>query len=290
MKNLKVILLSFMSSGALYALPIGNPTEPGLLTSGAIIYSYGCYDIFDPCFNWYEGWSVRVGFYGDYVFNRKMEVGHYHDAAIEEVGVTTNAGYVALNFCNRVDIFTTLGATDLCFFSNMNSFPLSNYVNEGIEVLFPSAFSWSIGARAILWELGCFGVGIEGQYFRTSPDFDAIIAGVDSNYTYSGKQNATYDEWQVGTGISYRFEIHNPDIALVPYLGVSWSKASLDMDSFQLGIVGSGSTIVFADLRSQNPWSYSVGATLTFFETIGISVEGRFAGQKALYVNGQIRF
>jgi major outer membrane protein len=290
MKKLIVMILTIVSCGAAHALPLGNPTEPGLFTNGALFYSYGCYDFCDPCFHWYEGWSVRLGFSGDYVYNRHMEVEKFNEADITTTRLMTNAGYVALNFCNRCDVFATFGATQLQFFGNTSAFPLTTYVEERMDVHFSTHFSWSVGGRAIVWEMGCFGVGVEGQYFKTSPDLDFVIAGPDYNYLSLSNASSTYDEWQVGAGISYRFEVNCPDIAVVPYLGVSWSKAELKLDGSDVLIDAGTNLLTFVDLESKMPWSYSVGFSLTFFEILGFSVEGRFAGQKALYVNGQVRF
>ncbi len=66
--------LCLLSSGAVYALPVGNPAEASLLTNG-IFFSPGvnCNPC-DPCFSWFDIWSLKLGFYGDYVFNRHLKI------------------------------------------------------------------------------------------------------------------------------------------------------------------------------------------------------------------------
>ncbi|AGW39406.1 major outer membrane protein (MOMP) [Chlamydia pecorum] len=153
-KLLKSAFLSaafFAGHASLHALPVGNPAEPSLLIDGTIWEGMSG-DPCDPCATWCDAISLRVGFYGDYVFDRvlktdvpqKFSMGpiptsstspedsailternnaaygkHMHDAEL-----FTNAGYIALNIWDRFDIFCTLGATSGYFKGNSSSFNL----------------------------------------------------------------------------------------------------------------------------------------------------------------------
>lgn len=153
-KLLKSAFLSaafFAGNASLHALPVGNPAEPSLLIDGTIWEGMSG-DPCDPCATWCDAISLRVGFYGDYVFDRvlktdvpqKFSMGpiptssssaadsatlternnaaygkHMHDAEL-----FTNAGYIALNIWDRFDIFCTLGATSGYFKGNSSSFNL----------------------------------------------------------------------------------------------------------------------------------------------------------------------
>ncbi|KTF29112.1 major outer membrane porin [Chlamydia pecorum] len=153
-KLLKSAFLSaafFAGDASLHALPVGNPAEPSLLIDGTIWEGMSG-DPCDPCATWCDAISLRVGFYGDYVFDRVLKTDvpkmfsmgaaptspdnpadstvkqerqnpaygkHMHDAEW-----FTNAGYIALNIWDRFDIFCTLGATSGYFKGNSSSFNL----------------------------------------------------------------------------------------------------------------------------------------------------------------------
>nr|ADB92458.1 major outer membrane protein [Chlamydia pecorum] len=153
-KLLKSAFLSaafFAGNASLHALPVGNPAEPSLLIDGTIWEGMSG-DPCDPCATWCDAISLRVGFYGDYVFDRVLKTDvskmflmgtaptspssaadsnttaeranpaygkHMHDAEW-----FTNAGYIALNIWDRFDIFCTLGATSGYFKGNSASFNL----------------------------------------------------------------------------------------------------------------------------------------------------------------------
>lgn len=279
MKKIFVTMLTFLATfGAGYALPVGNPSEASLLSDG-IFWCGGDVDVCDPCMNWCDSWSLRIGFYGDYVFNRHMKNAAGPTADTEVVQLTTNAGYLALNFLDRFDIFSTLGATNYSIDTSLFNFTLgAGSNNNRFEVESDTRFSWSVGARATLWECGCTALGIEGQYFSARPHvkkiYDSFQVSVAPN------TNSHYREWQVGLGISHRINM------LVPYVAVKWSSARLFMNNE----IPTGSTFELFTQKNQKHWGYAVGCSLIACERASLNIEGRFADEKAVAVNGQIRF
>lgn len=294
MKKLVMSVLSSLASLSVFALPIGNPSDPRLLSQGTCLESGACNicEIFDPCFDWFKAWSVRFGYYGDFVFNRNLQIegsGLGQGRVIRKAEINTNAGFLAVNFCDFADLFTTLGASDIRLQTRENSWFLTG-VSDG-ELLTSTSFSWSIGARASVFNWRCFTVGVEGQYFRTSPDITTYITGFEELFNYFNDNNqATYHEWQFGIGLSYAFRAVCPDLALVPYLGAKWSRCHFNTHNFQFNKAGTGNLLTIFDLESHKRWGYAIGMTFTMCDRIGVTVEGRFADEKALYVNGQIRF
>lgn len=291
MKKLVVTMLTVLTCGAAYALPVGNPSEASLLTDG--VFCEGkCCDWCDPCFNWCDAFSFRVGFYGDYNFNRHMEIGDInedadrHGGQVSEFQVWTNAGYLALNFCNRADIFATLGASSLNFDGNARNFDLLDTTGEWLDVESETTFSWSVGGRITLWECGCTTLGIEGQYFSFRPDIKRITeAATFTAYPSDDDSDSDhrFSDWQVGLGISHRINM------LVPYVAVRWGQASYDADNSTFALPNEH-TIIMQDMENSKDWGYAVGVSLVDCEKAMLTVEGRFASEKALYVNGQFRF
>lgn len=278
MKKLIATALVLLTCGAVYALPVGNPSEASLFTNGAWCESTSC-DPCDPCFSWCDSWSIRLGFAGDYVFNRHMKANNRSGGIVDTTTIHTNAGYVALNICDRLDIFTRLGASQLNIESNTKSLDLAS------EFQFSTDFAWSLGARATLWECNCFAIGVEGEYFQTNSDIN-LYTDNGGNYIPIDGVDTAYREWQVGLGASYRFATNCPTFAMVPYLAVKWSGSKLDMNGFVLPDDGG----VVSDLKNDKDIGYAVGVSFTMCDMIGVTVEGRFADEKAVYVNGQFRF
>lgn len=111
----------------------------------------------------------------------------------------------------------------------------------------------------------------------------------DGTITYfNDSNNARYQEWQAGLGIAYRFATSCPSIAMVPYAALKWSGCRLDLNGFETTI----GTDLFRFTRLENDkwWGFALGMTFTLCDMVGVTVEGRWADEKALYINGQFRF
>jgi len=282
----KLLLLPLLLFSPLFALPIGNPMDASLYTNGLFCgdcYEDRCCDPCDPCFSWCDAWNFRIGFYGDYVFNRHMELDKNDHADIDDFEIFTNAGFLAINICDRLDIFGTLGATNIYLAANPKVFGGSN--DEGLDLWTETTFSWSIGGRLTIWNCECWYFGLEGQYFHTKPDVERIIA--DDVYVYPDDNvDVKYSEWQVGLGAAYMVRVGCSGISAIPFIGLKWAGSCADFDHAR----PSGDDITLFSLANKKTWGYGVGMTLLFCDALSVTVEGRFADEKAVHVNGQFRF
>lgn len=289
MKKLLFALCMAMAPATLLALPIGNPWEASLHTKGVFWDDHCTYD-WDQCSGCFDALSFRLGYYGDFVFDRHLRVDRKGDhSTIHDTKISTNAIYLALNFCNRIDLFGTLGASQIGIstpskvFGNTLAPPLDNLF---VDVDSETTFSWSMGVRGTLLEWGCLGIGAEAHYFRSrsrlnsahSPDFDTFY--------FVNEERPIYHEWQVGLGAAYRINIAC-GTALIPYAGIKWSDCQFTSDNAQADL---GFDITIFDLENNRKWGYAFGMTLLGCDKASITVEGRFRDEKALYVNGQFRF
>lgn len=284
MKKLAAAFYILLTSGALYALPVGNPSEASLFIYGAWWEPTTPCDPCDPCFTWIDSWNIRLGFAGDYNFNRNMEAkrrGRGGDIDLTEIN--TSSGYLVVNFCERVDFFGKLGVSKIHIRTDAVTWGSPTSLES--ELIFDTYLSWSAGGRATLWECCGFSLGIEGEYFQTVPDVDYFLNYETGTLTYfNDEADAFYSEWQIGLGLSYRFSTYCPTLALVPYAAIKWAKSHLEMDDFQFN----GFTL--PDLKSKKLWGYAIGLSFTMCDMVGVTVEGRWADEKAIYVNGQARF
>ncbi|MCC5831546.1 MAG: hypothetical protein JJU12_00685 [Chlamydiales bacterium] len=282
MHNITALLTLLLFSATAYALPIGNPWEASLMREGLFREGH-CASYRDPCLSWRDSWGVRIGFYGDYVYNYRMEVDRHNGRdKIHTTEISTNAGYLAFNLFDRFDLFATLGTSEFEIKTPRKAFG-GEGANNFLAISTNTGFSWSFGLRATLWECGCLGVGAETQYFSSCPNIN-FVKRENSNPDYRGRDLFEFQEWQIGLGAAYRINIGSCSTALLPYLGLKWSRAWIEMGKIQSG----GLTI--DDLRSDKNLGYAFGITLLGCNRASLTAEARFVNEKALYINGQFRF
>lgn len=291
MKKLATTLLCMLACSAVYSLPVGNPSESTIYTEGLWGIGSDC-DLCDPCSFWFDVWDIRIGYYGDFVFNRNLEVsgnGTGRGHAIRETEINTNAAYLVLNLCDFVDVFGTLGESKLRLQTSEVSWTPDNSFDS--IFLTDSGFSWSIGLRAGLFSWKCFTVGLEGQYLSAHPEVTKFIDGEFKLFSYFNRDNkVTFSEWQVGLGLSYAILTVSPDLAIIPYVATKWSHARFTSRlTFSRPHNGTLANFELFDLKSNKVWGFAAGVTFTMCDLIGITVEGRWGDEKALYVNGQFR-
>jgi hypothetical protein len=303
----KMAALFSITSLCCQALPVGNPSESQLLTSGVGPFEpFSCLNIpYADCIN------VRVGFYGDYVFQRNLEVYSLSgqsdtNSDLLHTKLFTNASYLSFAFNDYLEVFGTLGATSIFLDSDSKSFALGwiypedpidlNPFGGTLTIQSADAFSWSVGARALLYEYRCLALGLEGQYFQTRPLIEVLeaINTVEAVNTEPGFRglihadtllNMKYIEWQVGLGASCNIGVFSP------YAAIKLSSAKLYMDNAKLGFSSvSGYYPILGDCRSSKKWGYAIGFSVTSLQTLALTMEGRFGDETALYANGQFRF
>jgi major outer membrane protein len=292
MKKIISAFLCLFSSYALQALPLGNPAEPALLSRGIWFSGTGrSNDYYHSCF---DQWSFSIGYCGDFVFNRNLQIrsgqGLDQGRVIRETQLTTNAGYLSVAFWDCVEIFGTLGASRLRIHTPETSWFLAGH-HEG-TLLTDTHFSGSVGARALLFNWRCFSLGFEGQYFRMQPRLSHYTSeGFRATTNYFHDVSSTYCEWQVGGGLSYSLKTMQPNFVVVPYIGCKWSK--LNFTTHNLSFVDGGlfgNTLTLFDLSAHKNYGWAVGTTFAFGSQIEITIERRFADERAVSINGQVCF
>ncbi len=290
-----LIALGTFIQCSLLSLPLGNPWEASLFCEGDGIFCAEAFDcpLFDNlCF------SVRGGFYGDYVYNRHLEVnGAHRQGNIDNVQVFTNAALINVNFCQRIDFFATLGVTSIDVQTPERIFdptatedaPGVIQINRFLDIKTEDKLSWSVGGRGTIWRCGNFALGGESQYFETSPEIEKIVAGIaDALYPTNGIQ-LWYREWQIGVGASYQACI-SKGFQAYPYAGLAWSRTYVHTKGATMIITDENEQISLSDWGNARLWTYVVGLTFVSCEKFNLGFEGRFASEKAFYFNSTVRF
>lgn len=289
MKKFILLFLSLLHLNFLQALPVGNPSDVALYPLGLWVKDQCC------LLNDYLGYpniSFRFGYYGDFVFNRNLIIqgrGLNQGRVIRETIINTNAGYLAFNFCEKIDVFGTLGASHLKFRTSEDAWDPRGG-SDG-TLYSDTNFSWSIGARGCIFHWCRFDFGVEGQYFQANPRFSQYISGFVGDYvSFNSDNDFTFREWQAGGVLSYNFATSCPDFAIVPYIAGKWAYAQVRTHNFQFIAQPSGDLFTIFNLESHKHWGFAFGATFALYGNAGITVEGRIGDEKAIYVNSQICF
>ena len=272
----KLLLLSLLLVSPLFALPVGNPMDASLYSNGLVwgdCCKNNCCDPCDPCFSWCDAWSFRLGFYGDYVYNRHLKRTSGGLKSLNDAELYTNAALLVLNICDRFDVFSTLGESQISLLGERRSFSNSSNPRRYKSIESKTRFSWSVGGRLTIWNCDCFYFGAEGQYFSTNPGIS--WSELSSTISYdSGMLH--YREWQAAIGASYLMKVGCSGVSLVPYTAVTWSGAKLHNGGDRF--------------HNDKLWAWSLGTTIAFCDAFGMTVEGRWGSEKALHINGQFRF
>lgn len=263
LQTLKTFLLFSFLLSTLCALPLSNVANPTLYAPPGLTSSELC-----------EGISLRFGYYGDFVFHKYIYDSDPRLAGrLRNFQIYTNAAEFILNFQNCLEFFGTVGQTDQSFIGRISNSQLYECVDL-------PATSWSTGIRyaadwrGITW-------GLVGQYFhyRASINYDVLFSLGVLQYAPRSARH-TYDEWQGGIGAAYKIESCEY-FDFVPYIGVIAFGARMFEDY---------NIPMRTTYSSRGIASFALGATVLLERCIGVTAEGRFGAEKALYVSGQFRF
>lgn len=236
------------------------------------------------CSGFCDWFNVRVGFYGDYVFNRHLEVKPSEGRGdIQDFSLSTNAGMLVLNFFDWIDLFGTVGVTNLHLRGDSRLFVVNNAAVDA-EVNYTPSMSYSGGGRITLWHCDCFYVGVQGQYFYTRSDMNYYAQTDDGFMTYfSADDQDDYKEWEAGIGAAYTFST-NGGLSFVPYTGINFSGVNF----YRSRNLNEG--LSFREMQAKKLVGWNLGITALLCDLAGVTVEGRWANEKAFFVSGVLNF
>jgi hypothetical protein len=271
MKKLFALLSLSLAASSLSASPVGNPAAPAQYLESVFL----C----DDC----ACWSIRAGYHGDFVYNRKLKDASH---TIDEYALLTNAGVLTLNLWDRIDLYGVAGATaqDL----------VSKYTNSAgtvrfLDANFETKTLWAVGAKLMLW---CWNWGCNcgTSYLGADVNYERVNRANSQSWTDNKTEvivsatNVTpattrFYEWQVSFGWAHKIAF------LTPYVAVKWSNARAKMT----GACNSGA-VVLQNARSQRHFGWALGTTLVAWDRITVSGEARFVDEKAATTTAEFRF
>jgi hypothetical protein len=262
MRAFLCILFLFAAFVSLQCAPVGNAAAPKLIQEG--VYA-------SPS----TGWSIRLGYEGDFVFDGRME--QQGGGRIDEYTQDTNSGVLILNFHDRLDFYGILGSSDTA--ADWRFINPSDQVLR-MEVTTNTSFLWALGGHAILYEWGPACLGFGGRYATSHAELKKISQnGV--LFPAAGAV-AHWSSWQIHLDLSCRIDF------FTPYIGVKYSNARMDFDHFPVQIGSNGERN--NHLRNKDPIGFYLGCTISSGQWFMLNLEGRLADEEAATVSADLRF
>ncbi|MCC5832345.1 MAG: hypothetical protein JJU12_04805 [Chlamydiales bacterium] len=264
------------------ALPVGNPWDASLISTGVFwnrgFEPFGYYDPYYECLDFF---SIRIGFYGDYVFNRKFAIdAPGRGETISETRINTNGGFLALNLFHIADLYGVFGSTNLAFETPESAFGVADNRIYYLET--NSNISFTAGARVTLFEFCDLAIGADGKYLYTRPRLNSGRREGGPVEYFS--DYILYQEWQVSLGAAYRVPISST-VKVVPYAAVEWAHAKIDFDN----LTNEPPIHAFPNLRTPHNFGYALGLTMVGWERWSATIEGRFINEFAFFLNIQFQ-
>ena len=267
MKKL-LVLFAGLTCHSLHASPVLSPNAAAVHTDGVFF----C----DEC----SGYSLRAGFRGDYVFDRKLTLTADQSIMITSTtSIMSNEGVLTFNLWDRLDIYGLVGAANSSNSGVYSVPPLSPFL-VGAE---SAQTIWGVGARATLLEynFGCCGT----SYVGADINYESIGSSNTNNVTINhapvpstspiAVNSVNYKELQVSLQVGHKIAM------LTPYIAAKWSNAGY----------GISDRIGNRYLRNTgNHWGYAVGVLLIDAGRMSVTAEARFIDEKAMTIMGEFRF
>ena len=261
MKKL-LVLFAGLTLSSLYASPVLSPNAASIHTDGVFF----C----DDC----SCWSLRAGFRGDYVFDRKLSTNQSSQLTMECHSIFANEAVLTFNLWDRLDIYGLVGAATQ---SLVTSFQIPGRGGINVESSTSAKTIWGVGARATILEhnFNCYGT----SYLGADINYENIGSSYANTAIFNGAPSplptgpmVTYEELQVSVQVGHRISI------LTPYIGAKWSNARAVCQE------------IYGAANHKNHWGYAVGVLLIDAGRMSVTAEARFIDEKAMTIMGEFRF
>lgn len=256
-----LLLLMPLSAIALYN---GNPSLPMMPEEGLFISK--------------EHWlGLKAGYEFNRVYDRKLHMEGQHlehcTKKVQKYESLSNFGLVTLNFNDRAELFGSLGSLS----SEISHHPFSD---TKISYHSGTNFAWGVGGRAILAYWGDLQLSVNAEYVKSHPGLSSLKVNGKSYPTRHAEID--YCEWQVGIGVSYRFNW------FVPYIGVDYAdfrERIEHLDSIKFLIPSKHVTF-----KDTYPCGLFLGFGLAAQKAFQLNAEVRFINENAVSLSADFKF
>lgn len=255
-KILSVVILVFQAG--LYALYQGNPAEPQIIDTGFFIPQDSLI-------------SVKLGYQGDWVFDRKLKAMAGAHGKIDQFSIFMNQAVVTFNMIDRVELYTNVGSMNATLWHRP-------HVDDKRRE-YQSQDKWTAGGglRVLLMQWGNTCLGVDGKFQYSAPSIKWVtLDGVSQ--TPEGRLR--YREWQVSFAFSHTVDI------FTPYIGATYSNVHANVSGLNQTVLS------HRHFRLTNPsrFGLALGCTLCSGKKVDLNFEARMFDEQAGIVAGNVKF
>ncbi|MEG0037316.1 MAG: hypothetical protein RSB82_04360 [Victivallaceae bacterium] len=322
MKKFTYLLLLLSAIKPISSYASLNPSDTLNLNRSIYVNSSLTENPYGESTKWFETINYRLGFHGDYVFDRKMisaasqatETGLWNPAYHKDVikfSLNTNSCHFVLNVRKHFDLFFNLGASKFNLKGTSDLFNLSGtfdnkqvFVNNGTaELETKSGCHKTVGLRYAKHICHTI-VGLSFAYNHSKPRIHRIGMNTGStqfNLEEFKKTYLDYKEWSFGFALSENIG------CLSPYLGITCSKAMVDMNkktfypslTMPNPLLGPSPTataqltnvsLKLNSLKNRFSFGTTVGCGLYANSLVSVNVEAALINKHSVKASGLIRF
>ncbi len=206
--------------------------------------------------------GLRVGYEGDFVWNRKLNA-HLHKFEIFE-----NFGTATVTFLDRLDLYASGGS----FSAQVRQ----QHEDARLEFDTQNGGVWKAGGRAVVYAYGETFVTVEAAYQQSRPALrDAALNG-----TPLERKGARLFYREVGASLG---AAHKIDI-FIPYLGIEGSYAWAKLSHLK------GAATARIKAHSRYPVGLFLGCGLSPGARVIVNVEVRLVDEQAISLSGDLKF
>jgi hypothetical protein len=258
MSHMKKILALLLCPFSVYALYQGSPAQPQIIDQGF----------------WFPQDSfmtVKVGYQGDYVYDRKMKLyGDFHNR-IDRFQIWTNQAVMTANVLDRFEVYASAGSMTVDFWHRLNV--------DGKRREYESHDNWTVGggARLLLLQWGNTSLGVDGtlQYANPFIVWDAL-----DGVAHATGAHVRYLDWQVGFALSYTADL------FTPYIAAIYSSADARLDGVHDDVLPT----THVKMRSRDHFGMALGCTLSSGKIFDLTFEARLIDEQAVTAAANVKF
>lgn len=258
----KGLLLVYLSFSPLFAMYIGNPSDPQFTPEG--IFSSAS----APA-------SFRLGYIDDFVYRQKykqLRIVGDSPSSNTFTQIYSRALLCSLNLKERIDFYGIFG---------------SSCLQLDKEIFTKWQFCWGTGIKLLFCKIGSFSFGTDLKYFQS--EYNRISYVVSNGTPFNVIENFTlqYHEWQASLGVSYKTSF------ISPYIYATYLISELDPQPSIILVRLTPHVLVdapIASITTEKRWGLCVGATILGSSIATLSVESRMFNQNAVDIKFEIRF
>lgn len=261
----------FLFSLELSAAPIGNPSNPGLMTGG----------IFSAANPWVK---ATTGYMADYVSDLRLDLASGSsdipaldpDKTFSKYGLHSQMATFSIVLLQRLEAYGLLGGTKERL--KWHDEPETPFYTSLFELQTTYHFSWGTGLRVILLQWGQTFFSVEGSYFAVPSSHKAFFKFLNrlNLNLQEGEQEFYLREWEGSLALSSRFWI------ITPYAGISYLNTKL--------CIQEGPETTALTYRNERSLGYFYGCTLSLTSKFIFTLERRVVNEFAYMFSTQAVF